>query len=68
MQHPYALAEGAKYRPLRWNEPSGEHKEFPNSIDLFRFIAEHGWEFVTVIPRGKTGTYRQDSFKRSTDS
>ncbi|MGV3614547.1 MAG: hypothetical protein ACO1SV_04345 [Fimbriimonas sp.] len=67
MQHQYALAEGAEYRPVRWSETSGEHKEFPSSMDLFKFAADEGWEFVTVIPSGKTGNYRQYYFKRASE-
>jgi hypothetical protein len=68
MQHQYALAEGAEFRSVRWNETNGDHKEFPSSMDLFRFASENGWEFVTVVPSGKTGTYRQYFFKRAVEN
>ena len=35
-------------------------------MDLFKFAEENDWEFVTVVPSGKTGTYRQYYFKRQT--
>ena len=65
MQHQYALAEGAEFRSVRWTATSGESKEFRTSMDLFKFAAENDWEFVTVVPSGKTGTYRQYYFKRT---
>lgn len=67
MQHQFALAEGAEFRTVRWSETSGEKIEFKNSMDLFRYAADHDWEFVTVVPSGKTGTYRQYYFKRTVE-
>lgn len=65
MEHQYALAEGAEFRSVRWSDTSGTNQEFRSSMELFRYAAEKGWEFVTVVPSGKTGTYRQYYFKRT---
>ncbi len=64
MQHQYALAEGAEFKSVRWSDTTGWSNEFRTSMELFQFAADNGWDFVTVVPSGKTGTYRQYYFKR----
>lgn len=68
MQHQFALAEGAEFKSVRWNATSGEHMEFRTAMDMFQFAADNDWEFVTVVPSGKTGTYRQYYFKRNSEN